>query len=198
MCINSTSHSLAGIRAAARLAIPELKSSSLFSDVTSDLEALLETGTPLVPRLADAVPGQINASQLLRLDWSAYPALLKEVVGPPPAIGPDPLLGYITAECALTALRRHEFQAALSALFLTTLCALELEEPAVEAVHHLLVECDAEGLPGLFGLGATRAGVPPEELLALRQRQSLKFVTTAVQLSGTFDTTAECHVREDV
>jgi hypothetical protein len=101
-------------------------------------------------------------------------------------IGPDTLLGYLAAECALSALRHNELQSALSALFLTSLSASRLEQPAVEAVHHILLETDTQQFVGLLTIPAWRAGTSATDLLSLRQRHQLRFATTAVQIIGVF------------
>lgn len=186
MCLVSQYRVLGSLLACARLTLQDLKKAPTLASTASDMEALLETRTPLIAPLSGPLQGQMSGQTLLAYQYRAYPSLLEQLVGPPLSVGPESLLGYVTAECALSALRHGELQAALSALFLTTLCASALEEPAIEALHHLLVESDAQDAIGLFELGGWRTGTQGTELLALRRRQGMRFVATATQILGTF------------
>lgn len=186
MCIVSQSQLIDNLTARARLTILELKKAPKLANTAGDLEQLLENAIPLIAPLAKPRREQITAHALVGYEIRMYPSLLERVVGPPLGVGPEPLLGYVAAECALAALRQGESQAAMSAIFLGTLCASRLEEPAEEALHHLLVESSAEGFIGLFEIGGWRTGTPRDDLLALQRRQGMKFVTTAVQIRGTF------------
>ncbi|MEU5217336.1 hypothetical protein AB0G79_14205 [Streptomyces sp. NPDC020807] len=168
MTARATLRSLAG-------APPEIAATA------GQLAHLLAESRPLVAPLPGPRPGQLTPAAVLRREIRDYPRLLDESIG---AVGPDPVLGYVTAECALAALRHQDLQGALAMLFLSTLCSREWEEGAVEALHHVLVSTDADGAVGLLELGARRAGIDAAEEAMARQGLGLRFVTTAVQIRG--------------
>lgn len=172
----------------ARLTLEALKgvNSAELSATARDLEALLDASIPLISPLPGPLVNQISPKLLVDYDVSAYPTLLEQLIGPPLRVGIEEFLGYVTAECALAALRQDELQATLSMLFLSTLCASHLEEPASEALNHVLIGSGAMGSIGLFALGARRTGTGGYEVVRLQQRLGLKFVTTAVQIHGTW------------
>jgi hypothetical protein len=188
VCLVSKFEILTRLDASARLTIDALKrSNSAEVDATArGLETLLDASAPLISPLPVTLPGQITPEVLVGCEVREYPALLEQLIGPPLRVGVEDCLGYVSAECVLAALRQDELQASLSMLFLSTLCASCLEEPAIEALNHMLIGSDATGSIGLFALGVRRTGIGRDEMVRLQQQFGLKFVTTAVQIQGTW------------
>lgn len=186
MCNVGTSQILESLRTAAVDGLEVLREVPELSQEALQMTDLLESSAPIIAPLPEPVPGQLTSRTFVQCEFRHYPSLLEELAGPPMGLGGDPLLGLVTAECALAALRRGEVQAALSALFISTLCASRLEDPASEALHHLLLECAPDGSVGLFELGGRRSGTSPDQMLLLRHRHGLRFVATAVQIVATF------------
>lgn len=182
MCIVDSNDLLSRLDATARATVRSLTVAPPEIVATAgQLERLLAEAQPLVAPLPGPKPGQLTSAAVLRRKIRDYPQLLDESIG---AVGPDAMLGYVTAECALVALRHQDLQGALAMLFLSTLCSRELEASAIEALHHLLVATDADGAVGLLELSARRAGIDAAEATLARQRLGLRFVTTAVQIRG--------------
>lgn len=186
MCINSESDVREELSAAARRTIRQLEDVPDYAATARQLGPLLDASEPLIFPASMPVGDQMTAAAFMGYHFRDYPTVLQDCIGPPLRIGPEALLGYVSAECALSALRHHELQAALSALFLTSLTASRLERPALEALHHLLLETDTQESVGLLSLPAWRAGASATELFSLRRRHQLRFVTTAVQIIGVF------------
>jgi hypothetical protein len=186
VCITSESDVREELSAAARRTIEQLQDVPEYAATAEQLGPLLDASEPLIIPTAEPVPQQMTAAAFLGYRFRDYPTVLEDCIGPPLHVGREAFLGYVTAECALSALRHRELQAALSALFLTSLSAPQLERPAVEALHHILLETDTEHSVGLLTLPAWRAGTSALELLALRRRNQLRFATTAVQIIGAF------------
>jgi hypothetical protein len=186
VCNVGTSSILDSVSATARGTLETLSSVPEFSREAASLALLLDSSEPIIMPQSTPLPGQLTSRDFLQCEPRSYPSLLQDLAGPPLRLGRDPLLGFVTAECALSALRQGEVQAALSALILTTLCATRLEEPAIEALHHMLVERDPQGSIGLFEIGGRRSGIPADEMLQLRHRNGIRFVAAAVQLHATF------------
>jgi hypothetical protein len=186
VCIVSQSDVREELKAAARRTIYALENVPEYSATATQLRPLLDASEPLVTPSSEPVPQQMTAAALMEYRFRDYPSVLEDCIGPPLRIGPDTLLGYVSAQCALSALRHNELQSALSALFLTSLSSSQLEQPAVEALHHILLETDTRQSVGLLTLPARRAGTSATELFSLRQRHQLRFATTAVQIIGVF------------
>ena len=186
MCNVGKTQILESVRVVARETIDSLRDVPEVAHQAKRMGSLLESAAPIVMPLSRPLPGQLTPTEFLRYEPVAYPSVLEQLVGPPLRLGSDRLLGFVMAECALAALRRGQVQGALSALFLSSLCAWQLEEPAAEALHHMLVESDQHGFIGLFELGGRRSGTPSEQMMLLRRRHNLRFVAAAVQLGGAF------------
>lgn len=184
MCIVSESRVREALNEAAQQAIHQLLDVEEYAATAKQLQDLLRTATPLVVPAPEPVPDQLTAAAMMARPFSDYPSLLEECIGPPLRVGREPVLGYVSALCALSALRHDDPQAALAALFLTSLSASHLLRPARETLHHLLLETGVDHSLGLLSLPAWRSGTTPAELAAVRHRYQLKFVTTAVQING--------------
>ena len=157
------------------------------ADISTRLTALLERAAPIITPLREPATGQLSAEFLIRQPPASYPALLAEVIGPPPKVGQDDWLGYLTAECALAALRQTEVRASLTMLFVSTLCSQQPAAPAIETLNHLLTMSDrAGGAVGLVELGSSRHRSSDAEVNGLRTQLALHFATTAVQILGTW------------
>lgn len=192
MCITSAPDVLARLRIAATVTLGSIKQAApddSAGTIAAGLSAMLQEGSPLVTPLPDPLSGQITPERLLKYKVEAYPTLLARVIGPPLQLGRGKEVGYVGAECALAALRRGRLQSALTMLFLSTLCTSEMDDAAVEAVHHLLLETDMHGSIGLMVGGMRRSGIGEADRGGLRQRLDGIFLTTAVQLLGTWGRT---------
>ncbi len=188
MCVLGTAELLALLVSSARATIGSLQhaDSDEVAATATDLEAMLDDSIPVISPRTVAVVDQIGPLALVGREIRSYPTLLEELAGPPLNVGWDDELGYLTAECALTALRRDEVQAALSMLFISSLCAAHAPEPAAEALAHIVAMSDAQGAIGLFAQGARRTGTSDAALPGLRARFGLMFASTVVQVHGTW------------
>ena len=191
MCIVSESRVREGLNEAAQNALHQLLDVEEHSATAAQLQSLLLTSTPIVVPAPEPVPTQLSAATLMGRPFSDYPSLLDQCIGPPLRLGREPVLGYVSALCALSALRNKDPHAALAALFLTTLSASHLQRPVLETLHHLLLETGVDGSLGLLSLPAWRAGTTPADMSALRHRYQLRLVTTAVQINGAFTAEAD-------
>jgi len=191
MCLVSTDQILTRLSSSARRTIESLKEqeyASASATTAEGLERLFEAELPLISPSPEPVVSQITAAGLVRRPVGSYPALLDQLIGPPLKVGVENRLGYVAAECALAALRQDALQAALSMLFLSTLCASEVDEPAVEALNHILMMSDATAAIGLLARGARQTATTQAAITELRRTLSLMFLTTAVQIQGTWGT----------
>ena len=189
MCLVSTAEILTRLSEPARRTLDALNDQEPATGAATtvqNLERLLAEAEPLISPSPRPVVGQLTAESLVRRRVSSYPALLGQLIGPPLQIGVDDWLGYLTAECALAALRQDELQGALSMLFLSTLCARQPKDPAMEALDHILMMSDATGSIGLLARGARQTAITDDAVARLRSSLSLMFVTTTVQICGTW------------
>ena len=189
MCLVSTAEILTRLSESARRTLEALEHQERATGAATtvrNLGRLLAESEPLISPSPRPVVGQLTAESLVRRTVSSYPALLDQLIGPPLQVGVEDWLGYVAAECAVAALRQDELQAALSMLFLSTLCAPSMEDPAIEALDHILTMSDATGSVGLLARGARRTAMTDDAVTRLRGSLSLMFVTTAVQINGTW------------
>jgi len=185
VCNGGTSQILESLGATSDQTLEVLRGVPELSQEVAQMALLLESSTRIVAHSSEPVPGQLTSRAFVQFEFRQYRSLLERLVGPPVSVGRDSRLGLATAERALAALRRGEVQAALSALFLTSLCAPRLEDPATEA----LTTC-CSSAPGRFRR-PVRARRAPERNLAGRDGPAAspacrEVVGTAVQVLATF------------